>query len=135
MTYVQILNYTKYFYPFYVPYVYVGQVFFVCRFEFKQGPKWTHRLFDPHQFIPVCTIFVIIVSYTKFFKYRQQFQVFAYTKRKQIMSDDNCLDAASGRGPIKLIRCHGMRGNQEWTYDAKVTKFIFYNNNQYLLIN
>ncbi|CAG9564637.1 unnamed protein product [Danaus chrysippus] len=46
-------------------------------------------------------------------------QVFAYTKRKQIMSDDNCLDAAHPRGPIKLIRCHGMRGNQEWTYDTK----------------
>lgn len=36
------------------------------------------------------------------------------------MSDDNCLDAANPRGPIKLIRCHGMRGNQEWTYDSKV---------------
>ncbi|XP_075980228.1 polypeptide N-acetylgalactosaminyltransferase 5 isoform X1 [Anticarsia gemmatalis] len=47
------------------------------------------------------------------------YQVFAYTKRKQIMSDDNCLDAANPRGPIKLIRCHGMRGNQEWTYDTK----------------
>ncbi|KAI5642081.1 ricin-type beta-trefoil lectin domain-containing protein [Phthorimaea operculella] len=46
-------------------------------------------------------------------------KVFAYTKRKQIMSDDNCLDAANPRGPIKLIRCHGMRGNQEWTYDFK----------------
>ncbi|CAH0725674.1 unnamed protein product, partial [Brenthis ino] len=46
-------------------------------------------------------------------------QVFAYTKRKQVMSDDNCLDAAHSRGPIKLIRCHGMRGNQEWTYDTK----------------
>ncbi|KOB75010.1 Uncharacterized protein OBRU01_08336, partial [Operophtera brumata] len=47
-------------------------------------------------------------------------QVFAYTKRKQVMSDDNCLDAANPRGPIKLIRCHGMRGNQEWTYDSKI---------------
>ncbi|XP_063537229.1 polypeptide N-acetylgalactosaminyltransferase 5 isoform X2 [Cydia strobilella] len=46
-------------------------------------------------------------------------QVFAYTKRKQVMSDDNCLDAAHPHGPIKLIRCHGMRGNQEWTYDSK----------------
>lgn len=53
------------------------------------------------------------------------FQVFAYTKRQQIMSDDNCLDAANPRGPIKLIRCHGMRGNQEWTYDAKVSPQMF----------
>lgn len=44
-------------------------------------------------------------------------QVFAYTKRKQIMADDNCLDAQSQRGPVKLIRCHGMGGNQEWLYN------------------
>ncbi|XP_065340037.1 polypeptide N-acetylgalactosaminyltransferase 5 isoform X1 [Cloeon dipterum] len=44
-------------------------------------------------------------------------QVFAYTKRQQVMSDDNCLDASSQNGPVKLVRCHGMGGNQEWTYD------------------
>lgn len=46
-------------------------------------------------------------------------QVFAYTKRQQIMSDDNCLDAASPDGPIKLVRCHGMGGNQNWVYSEK----------------
>ncbi|XP_055295558.1 polypeptide N-acetylgalactosaminyltransferase 5 isoform X1 [Sitodiplosis mosellana] len=46
-------------------------------------------------------------------------QVFAYTKRHQIMSDDNCLDAAHPRGPVKLVRCHGMQGNQEWKYDEE----------------
>lgn len=44
-------------------------------------------------------------------------QVFAYTKRKQIMADDNCLDAQNQRGSVKLIRCHGMGGNQEWLYN------------------
>lgn len=44
-------------------------------------------------------------------------QVFAYTKRKQIMSDDNCLDASHKNGPVKLVRCHGMGGNQAWYYD------------------
>lgn len=44
-------------------------------------------------------------------------QVFAYTKRKQIMADDNCLDAQSQRASVKLIRCHGMGGNQEWLYN------------------
>lgn len=44
-------------------------------------------------------------------------QVFAYTKRKQIMADDNCLDASDAKGPIKLIRCHGMGGNQLWDYN------------------
>ncbi|XP_076272874.1 polypeptide N-acetylgalactosaminyltransferase 5 isoform X3 [Rhynchophorus ferrugineus] len=44
-------------------------------------------------------------------------QVFAYTKRQQIMNDDNCLDANSKNGPVKLVRCHGMAGNQAWVYD------------------
>jgi len=46
-------------------------------------------------------------------------QVFAYTKRQQIMSDDNCLDASSPEGPVKLVRCHGMGGNQAWTYSTQ----------------
>ncbi|XP_019770132.2 polypeptide N-acetylgalactosaminyltransferase 5 isoform X4 [Dendroctonus ponderosae] len=44
-------------------------------------------------------------------------QVFAYTKRQQIMNDDNCLDANGKQGPVKLVRCHGMGGNQAWVYD------------------
>ena len=47
-------------------------------------------------------------------------QVFAYTKRQQIMSDDNCLDATGNDGLVKLIRCHGMAGNQAWNYDSEV---------------
>ncbi|CAH1736551.1 unnamed protein product [Aphis gossypii] len=46
-------------------------------------------------------------------------QVFAYTKRSQIMSDDNCLDASNIVGPVSLIRCHGLEGNQAWVYDSK----------------
>lgn len=53
-------------------------------------------------------------------------QVFAYTKRNQIMSDDNCLDAAHPRGPVKLVRCHGMQGNQEWRYDNEVRKVGYF---------
>ena len=48
------------------------------------------------------------------------FQVFAYTKRQQVMSDDNCLDAASPDGPVKLVRCHGMGGNQAWVFNDEV---------------
>lgn len=48
-------------------------------------------------------------------------QVFAYTKRQQIMSDDLCLDAASSNGPVNMVRCHNMGGNQEWVYDAEVS--------------
>lgn len=47
-------------------------------------------------------------------------QVFAYTKRQQIMSDDMCLDAASPQGPVKIVRCHGMGGNQAWVYNDDV---------------
>jgi len=50
-------------------------------------------------------------------------QVFAYTKRQQVMSDDNCLDAAGADGPVKLVRCHGMGGNQAWVYN-KMDKSI-----------
>ena len=46
-------------------------------------------------------------------------QVFAYTKSKQIMSDDNCLDAASASAPVKLLRCHGLGGNQAWVYSLE----------------
>ncbi|GAB6033349.1 hypothetical protein CHUAL_013116 [Chamberlinius hualienensis] len=46
-------------------------------------------------------------------------QVFAYTKRNQIMSDDSCLDAIPPNGPVKLIRCHNLGGNQAWTYHSQ----------------
>uniref|UniRef100_A0A034VZY2 Polypeptide N-acetylgalactosaminyltransferase n=1 Tax=Bactrocera dorsalis TaxID=27457 RepID=A0A034VZY2_BACDO len=46
-------------------------------------------------------------------------QVFAYTKRQQIMSDDLCLDASNAMGPVNMVRCHNMGGNQEWVYDAE----------------
>ena len=46
--------------------------------------------------------------------------MFAYTKTKQIMADDNCLDAASVDGPVKLVRCHGLGGNMAWMFDREV---------------
>ena len=52
-------------------------------------------------------------------------QVFAYTKRQQIMSDDNCLDASNANGPVNLVRCHGMGGNQEWSYDENVSYLTY----------
>lgn len=42
--------------------------------------------------------------------------MFAYTKRQQVMSDDNCLDATSSSTNVKLVRCHGLGGNQAWHY-------------------
>lgn len=59
-------------------------------------------------------------------------QVFAYTKRQQIMSDDMCLDAASPQGPVKIVRCHGMGGNQAWVYNDE-TKMIRHTNTGHCL--
>jgi len=46
-------------------------------------------------------------------------QVFAYTKRQQVMSDDNCLDStgSTSSSNVKLVRCHGLGGNQAWNYN------------------
>jgi polypeptide N-acetylgalactosaminyltransferase len=45
--------------------------------------------------------------------------VFAYTKRQQVMSDDNCLDAtSSSTATVKLVRCHGLGGNQAWHFST-----------------
>ena len=42
------------------------------------------------------------------------------------MSDDNCLDATGTDGIVKLIRCHGMGGNQAWLYEAQVLYKKYY---------
>jgi polypeptide N-acetylgalactosaminyltransferase len=63
-------------------------------------------------------------------------QVFAYTKRKQIVTDDNCLDASDGEKdsskPIKLIRCHNVGGNQIWEYN-QLTNTIIHNSTKLCL--
>lgn len=41
------------------------------------------------------------------------------------MSDDNCLDVANPGGPVNLVRCHGMGGNQAWEYDSQVKEDVF----------
>ena len=74
--------------------------------------------------------FFVAKSSNKFKFYH--FQVFAYTKRQQVMSDDNCLDAASPDGPVKLVRCHGMGGNQAWVYNDEVCEF--YVNSRFMVI-
>ncbi|KAI1293869.1 Polypeptide N-acetylgalactosaminyltransferase 5 [Halotydeus destructor] len=56
-------------------------------------------------------------------------QVFAYTKRKQVMADDNCLDVSDARSPIKLIRCHNLGGNQMWDYSVDDKTIVHVNTN------
>ena len=43
------------------------------------------------------------------------------------MSDDNCLDAAGRDSPVKLVRCHGMGGNQAWNYSDEVSCINLWN--------
>lgn len=37
-----------------------------------------------------------------------------------------CLDAASPQGPVKIVRCHGMGGNQAWVYNDEVRRVEIY---------
>ncbi|XP_076461431.1 polypeptide N-acetylgalactosaminyltransferase 1-like isoform X1 [Babylonia areolata] len=43
-------------------------------------------------------------------------QIFSYTKKKALQTDDLCLDVAALGGPVKLFQCHGLGGNQKWEY-------------------
>lgn len=48
------------------------------------------------------------------------------------MSDDNCLDSAGKAGPVKLVRCHGMGGNQAWNYNEQDKSIRHMNTNRCL---
>jgi hypothetical protein len=48
------------------------------------------------------------------------FQIFSYTKKKALQTDDVCLDVSAMGGPVKLFQCHGLGGNQNWEYDRQV---------------
>jgi polypeptide N-acetylgalactosaminyltransferase len=41
------------------------------------------------------------------------------------MADDNCLDAADGRSPVKLIRCHGMAGKCPFSIFIRIKDSLF----------
>lgn len=47
-------------------------------------------------------------------------QIFSYTKKQALQTDDVCLDVSSLHGPVKLFQCHGLGGNQKWEYDRQV---------------
>ena len=36
------------------------------------------------------------------------------------MTDDLCLDVSTQHGPIKMLKCHKMGGNQKWLYSKEV---------------
>ncbi|BFY99015.1 hypothetical protein BsWGS_02056 [Bradybaena similaris] len=47
-------------------------------------------------------------------------QVFSLTSKETLQTDDLCLDVSIIGGPVKLIQCHSMGGNQRWQYDVEV---------------
>lgn len=48
-------------------------------------------------------------------------QVFSYTANKEIRTDDLCLDVSRLNGPVMMLKCHHLKGNQLWEYDPVVS--------------
>lgn len=46
--------------------------------------------------------------------------MFSYTADKEIRTDDLCLDVSRLNGPVLMLKCHHMKGNQMFEYDAEV---------------
>lgn len=59
-------------------------------------------------------------------------QVFSYTKKQALQTDDVCLDVSAVGGPVKLFACHGLGGNQVWEYDKETLALKHVNSNQCL---
>lgn len=49
-------------------------------------------------------------------------QVFSYTANKEIRTDDLCLDVSKLNGPVMMLKCHHLKGNQLWEYDPVVSR-------------
>ena len=59
-------------------------------------------------------------------------QIFSYTKKKALQTDDVCLDVSAMGGPVKLFQCHGLGGNQKWEYDRQTLEIKHGNSKQCL---
>ncbi|OWF35637.1 polypeptide N-acetylgalactosaminyltransferase 13-like isoform X1 [Mizuhopecten yessoensis] len=59
-------------------------------------------------------------------------QIFSYTKKKALQTDDLCLDVSSIGGPVKLFQCHGLGGNQQWEYNGQSLELRHINSKQCL---
>ncbi|KAH3894439.1 hypothetical protein DPMN_018596 [Dreissena polymorpha] len=51
-------------------------------------------------------------------------QIFSYTSKQALQTDDVCLDVSAIGGPVKLFQCHGLGGNQKWEYSRELTKLM-----------
>uniref|UniRef100_A0A8C8JL23 Polypeptide N-acetylgalactosaminyltransferase n=1 Tax=Oncorhynchus tshawytscha TaxID=74940 RepID=A0A8C8JL23_ONCTS len=59
-------------------------------------------------------------------------KVFSYTADKEIRTDDLCLDVSRPHGPVVMLKCHQMKGNQMFEYDAERLTLLHVNSNQCL---
>lgn len=55
--------------------------------------------------------------------------MFSYTADKEIRTDDLCLDVSRLNGPVLMLKCHHMKGNQMFEYDAEVGRVLDVPNN------
>lgn len=54
--------------------------------------------------------------------------MFSYTADKEIRTDDLCLDVSRLNGPVVMLKCHHMKGNQMFEYDAEVGSVALFRN-------
>uniref|UniRef100_A0A8C1IYM4 Polypeptide N-acetylgalactosaminyltransferase n=2 Tax=Cyprinus carpio TaxID=7962 RepID=A0A8C1IYM4_CYPCA len=59
-------------------------------------------------------------------------EVFSYTANKEIRTDDLCLDVSKLNGPVMMLKCHHLKGNQLWEYDPVKLSLVHVNSNQCL---
>ncbi|XP_038245830.1 polypeptide N-acetylgalactosaminyltransferase 1 isoform X3 [Dermochelys coriacea] len=59
-------------------------------------------------------------------------EVFSYTANKEIRTDDLCLDVSKLNGPVTMLKCHHLKGNQLWEYDPMKLTLLHVNSNQCL---
>lgn len=64
-------------------------------------------------------------------KFMFTLQVFSYTANKEIRTDDLCLDVSKLNGPVTMLKCHHLKGNQLWEYDPVVSSPVAYRYRSY----
>ena len=53
----------------------------------------------------------------------------------EIRIDDLCLDVSKSQGPVTMVKCHHLKGNQFWEYNQKVkikNSMILFNSMHFL---
>ena len=80
----------------------------------------------PDPWVHKTPTYFAVKAYTCVFVY----QVFSYTANKEIRTDDLCLDVSKLNGPVTMLKCHHLKGNQLWEYDPVVSYIPVENRNK-----